>query len=114
VWTYTGIDRGISTVSIAEGLVYAADVAGRIHCLETDTGRAVWVFETNQETWGSTLVADGRVYLPTRSTLWILAAGREKKLLGRQPTGGAWSPVAANGMLYLATHSHLLALGPER
>ncbi len=32
VWSYQGLDRTISTASVAHGLVYLSDVAGRLHC----------------------------------------------------------------------------------
>ena len=39
IWTYQGLDRALSTVSIADGLLYIPDVAGRLHCLDAQTGR---------------------------------------------------------------------------
>ena len=67
-------------------------------------GTMLWVHETGSEVWGSTLVADGKVYMPTPKGLWVLAAGKEKKVLSRINVGGAArrSPVAANGTLYFA------------
>jgi outer membrane protein assembly factor BamB len=112
VWCYQGLDRTLSTVSIADGLLYVADVAGRLHCLDADTGNCYWIHETNSKTWGSTLVADGKVYLPTQKNLWVLAAGREKKVLDKINVGSAvWaSPVAANGVLYVASQNYLWAI----
>ena len=46
LWTYQGLDRSLSTVSIAEGLLYIADVAGRLHCLDAETGQLHWVYES--------------------------------------------------------------------
>ena len=112
VWCYQGLDRSLSTVSIADGLLYAADVAGRVHCLDAATGRLLWVYETNSQVWGSTLAADGKVYVPTKKGLFILAAGKEKKLLGQVDLGSpVWaSPVAANGVLYVASTRYLWAV----
>ena len=112
VWCYQGLDRSLSTVSIADGLLYAADVAGRVHCLDAATGKPLWVYETNAQVWGSTLAADGKVYLPTKKGLFILAAGQEKKLLGQVDLGAPmWaSPVAANGVLYVASTRYLWAV----
>lgn len=112
VWCYQGLDRSLSTASIADGLVYVADVAGRIHCLDADTGKVFWVHENNTQTWGSTLVADGKVFLGTEKGLWILAAGREYKALGKINIGApVWAtPVAANGVLYVASKTYLYAV----
>ncbi len=105
VWTYQGLDRTLSTVSIADGLLYLCDVAGRLHCLDAETGQCHWVHETNSAVWGSTLVADGKVYMPTPKGLIVLAAGREKKVLSQTTVGSTIyaTPVAANGTLYIAS-----------
>ncbi|MDD5349621.1 MAG: PQQ-binding-like beta-propeller repeat protein [Chthoniobacteraceae bacterium] len=114
IWTYQGLDRTLSTVSIANGLLYIADVAGRVHCLDAETGAVQWVYETNSKTLGSTLVADGKVYLQTEKYLFILAAGKETKLLGKVNLGApSWiTPVAANGTVYVASEKYLWALKP--
>ena len=107
VWTYQGLDRTLSTVSIADGLLYLCDVAGRLHCLDAETGQCYWVHETNSAVWGSTLVADGKVYMPTPKGLIVLAAGKEKKVLSQINVGATIyaTPVAANGTLYIASRA---------
>ncbi len=107
VWTYQGLDRTLSTVSVVDGLLYVCDVGGRLHCLDADTGRCHWIHDTNCEIWGSTLVADGKVYMPTSKGLWVLAAGKELKVLAHISLGGKVyaSPVVANGTLYVATNA---------
>ena len=111
-WTYQGLDRTVSTVSIADGLLYIADVAGRVHCLDAETGQVYWVYESKGRTIASTLVADGKVYLPNEKHLDVLAAGKTTRLLSQISLGGAsWStPVAANGTLYIASKKYLWAV----
>jgi outer membrane protein assembly factor BamB len=105
VWIYQGLDRTISTASVADGSAYLSDVAGRLHCLDAETGKPYWIHETNSEVWGSTLVADGKVYMPTAKYLWVLKAGKTLEVLDRVNFGSRVfaSPVAANGILYVAT-----------
>lgn len=105
IWGYQGLDRTLSTASVTDGLLYIADVAGRIHCLDADTGKVHWVHETGEIVWASTLVADGKIYLPTTKHLWILAAGTELKVLSSVRLGspGYSSVVAADGALYFST-----------
>jgi len=105
VWTYQGLDRTLSTASVTDGLAYLSDVAGRLHCLDAQTGKCYWVHETQSEVWGSTLVADGKVYMPTAKYLWVLRAGKTLEVLGRINLGGRVfaSPVVAGGTLYVAT-----------
>ena len=87
IWTYQGLDRTLSTVSIADGLLYICDVGGRLHCVDAETGQCYWVHETNSAVWGSTLVADGKVYMPTPKGLIVLAAGKEKRSSARSTSG---------------------------
>ncbi len=113
LWRYPDLDRSFSTVSIADGLLYVADYTGIVHCLDADTGRLIWKHDTGQRVWGSTLVADGKVYLGTeRGRLWIFAAGREKKVINiidlHAPV--CTTPVVANGVLYVASHKYLYAV----
>jgi len=112
IWTYQGLDRSISTVSISDGLLYIVDVAGRLHCLDAETGDVQWIYESNSRTLASTLVADGKIYLPTEKHLHILATGTEMKRLSQIRLGTrAWvTPVAANGTLYVASRNYLWAV----
>ncbi len=105
IWCYQGLDRTLSTVSVARGLLYVADVAGRLHCLDANNGQCFWVHETNSGVWGSTLVADEKVYMPTPKGLFVLAEGREKKVLSQINVGTTIyaTPVAANGTLLVAS-----------
>jgi len=110
IWTDQEIDRTLSTASVADGLVYMADVAGTLHCLDADTGTRYWTHATGQETWGSTLVADGKVYLVTKRLFVVLAAGKQKKLLATVRMGGECSPIAADEVLYVVLRGTLFAL----
>ena len=117
VWQYLGIGRSLSTVSVADGLVYAAEHAGKVHCLDAATGALVWVHDTREEIWSSTLVADGKVFIGTRRALTILKAGREKRHIADVKLGTpVWSvPTAANGTLFVASQRNLWAVAaPSR
>ncbi len=116
VWQYAALPRTMSTVSVADGLVYVADFAGTIHCLDERSGKPAWTFDLEDRVWGSTLVADGKVYVGTENGLLVaLKAGRAKP--GEDPLGEVdfaapvySTPVAANGVLYVATDKFLFAL----
>ncbi len=117
MWSYKIDAYCDSTVSVADGLVYAADWGGTVHCVDAATGKAVWTHKLSGEIWGSTLVADGKVYVGTRrGELCVLAAGRQKRVLSSAQLGSPISgtPVAANGVLYVATASRLWAFGKAR
>jgi len=112
VWQYLGIGRSLSTVSIVDGLVYAAEHAGKVHCLDAKTGSLVWVHDTRDEIWSSTFVVDGKVFIGTRKGLTILRAGRERGHVADLKLGTpVWSvPTAANGTLFVASQKNLWAV----
>jgi len=112
IWTYDGIERAISSIAISDGLLYATDLSGHVHCLDEKTGKPLWVYETHADTWSTPLVADGKVYINTKKKLVVLAAGKQMKLLSEIPLGSAAyaTPVAANGTLFICSQSYLWAV----
>jgi outer membrane protein assembly factor BamB len=114
VWSYDKIHRSMSTPSIANGLVFIADFSGFVHCLDAETGKPYWVYDTKSHIWGSTLVADGKVYFGTEDgDFIILAADKTLKVINKIDMKAPVysSPVIANGTLYVATQTHLYAIG---
>lgn len=111
LWCNKDLQRSLCTAAVVDNLVYVADVAGSLYCVDADTGRTVWVHHTKQDVWTSLLVADNKVYLGTRKCLWVLAAGKEKKVFGQIRLGTpVWiPPVAANKTLYVASQKYLWA-----
>ena len=72
------------------------------------------MYDTKSHIWGSPLVVDGKVYFGTEDgDVVIMRAGKEMKEVGkidmRAPVYS--SPVVANGTLYIATQTHLYAIG---
>ncbi|MCB1097303.1 MAG: PQQ-binding-like beta-propeller repeat protein [Verrucomicrobiae bacterium] len=117
IWTYKGIERSMSTPSIVDDILYTCDYAGRVYCLDAMTGKLFWKFDTKGHIWGSTLVADGKVYVANEEgEVYVLAAGKELKELAvvEFPSPIYSSLVAANGTLFVTTQSHLFAFANEK
>ena len=113
LWSYPVERHVVATPTVHQGLIFIPDCGRKFHCLEAASGKVVWTHELTGEVWGSALVADGKVYLPTRKgEVLVFAAGREKQLLSSVQLGAPISatPTAANGVLYIATMTHLYAL----
>ncbi len=113
LWEFSDIHRSISTPSIVDDLVYVADYSGFVYCLDANNGKLYWKYDTFGHIWGSTLVADGKVYIGNEDGyLTILRAGKEMKKLAeidmKAPVYS--SPIVANGVLYIATQTHLFAI----
>lgn len=113
IWTYDAIERSISTVAVADGLVYVGDIAGRLHCLDAQTGECYWVHDTHEEMWGGPLVADGKLYFGNKRNFFVMTAGKKAKLLTkiRMASPVYSTPIAANGVLYVASNRYLRAVG---
>jgi outer membrane protein assembly factor BamB len=114
IWSFEKIGRALSTASVADGLVYVADFAGNVFCLDSETGTHVWTHDTEGRIWGSTLVADGKVYVGNETgDLTVLAAAREKKLINKITFDGPIysTPIVANSVMYISTDKRLYAIG---
>ena len=114
IWEYRGIHRSISTVSIdpETGLLFVGDFSGFVHCLDAETGKLHWTHDMKAHMWGSTFVADGKLYVGDEDgDLAVLAASKEKKLISETNVGAAiyGTPIVANGAVYLQSNTHLFA-----
>ena len=113
VWSYPLEKHVMSTAAVTDDLVFIADCGRTFHCVDTKTGKPLWTHEVKGEVWASPYVADGKVYLGTRSgSFYIFAANREKQVLSTFELGDAISATttAANGVLYVATARNLFAV----
>ena len=112
VWTFDKIERSLSGVAIADGRLYAVDLAGHVFCLDPDTGRCFWTYDLKCETWATPLVADGKVYIGTAKGLRVLAAGPEAKELAKVNLGSPsyGTPVAVHRTLFVASQKFLWAV----
>ena len=116
VWSYRKINRSMSTLAIADGLLFAADFSGFVYCLDAKTGEEYWIHDTKGHIWSSPLVADGKVFIGNEDGyMTILPARKEydekKDLVEVDMVSPIYSSaIAANGVLYVATHTHLFAI----
>ncbi len=113
VFSYPLERHSMCTPAIYNDLVFVGDSGRRIHCLDAATGKPYWTHDVRGEIWASPLGTDEKVYFATRQgEFLVFAASREKRLIGQTDLGGPVNstPVAANGVLYVATATHLYAL----
>ncbi len=113
VWSYPLKNHCMSTPAVTASLVFIGDCGHMVHCIDRQTGQGCWRHDTGGEIWGSPLVADGKVYIGTRSgDFWVFAAERDKKVLSQiemqAPVQG--TPTAANGVLFVAAMNRLYAI----
>lgn len=128
IWHWGGIDtdgsltgekdnecfrRTLSTVAIHDGLVYAPDLSGRIHCLDFATGKRYWEADILAAVWGSPMVADGKMFLGDEDgILSVFATGKEENKIGEIefPSSIYSTPVIANGVMFISDRSRLYAI----
>ncbi len=115
VWSLPLDKHAISTPAVTDDLVFIADIGRNLYCLDRKTGKPHWTHELRGEIWASPYIADGKVYLGSRhrsGDFWIFEASREKKLLANIELGAPISATvtAANGTLFIATMSQLVAV----
>ena len=115
VWHRGGEDfhRTMSTTSIQDGLLYIAVLNGFVYCLDLMTGQEIWKYDTFAAIWGSTWVADGKVYVGDEDgDIAVLKAGKKMELLYETNMGSAvyTTPVAHDGVIYVASRTKLFAI----
>ncbi len=113
IWNFSKINRSISSVSITpDGLLFIGDFSGFVYCLNAETGDLYWTYDMKAHMWGSTMVADGKVYVGDEDgDVVVLAADKTRKVLSEQNLGAPVysTPVVANGVIYISCNTHLYA-----
>ncbi|MBM4021984.1 MAG: serine/threonine protein kinase [Planctomycetes bacterium] len=126
-WHYQGLDangdgkpsfeetmhRTCGTVAIKDGLLFVADFSGLFHCLDIKTGKPLWTHDMLAASWGSPLLADGKVYIGDEDgDITIFSLGPKKEILAEINMGNSVysTPIAIGDTLYIANKSHLFAI----
>ena len=108
--------RTMSTVAVGDGMVFAADLSGFVHCVDLETGKQHWVHDMLSGVWGSPLIVDGKVFIGNEDgTLTIFNANKERaEVLAQKETvnfSAIYStPTFANGKMYLSDRTRLYAV----
>lgn len=124
IWSFKGLHRTISTASIdpATDLLVIGDYSGFVYCVDALTGKLYWRYDMKAHMWGSTLVADGKVFVGDEDgDFVILPLVKNPKKDDRDrpipifetvfPAPIYSTPIMANDTLYVATQTHLYAIG---
>jgi outer membrane protein assembly factor BamB len=104
--------RTMSTCAVHDGLVYAAEMEGYLHCLDAQTGQEYWQHQLagKANTWSSPFWVDGKIYLgDDKGKITIFKHGKTKEVVGQVDFGRGSlvrvTPVACNGVLYVISES---------
>lgn len=128
VWRYTGregkdagkadfkeiMHRTLAMAAVKDDLLVIGDLAGLLHCLDARTGRVHWTYDMLSTMWSSPVIADGKIYIGDEDgDLAVFEFGPKLKLLAKNPVGTAvyTTPIVASDTIYVATRTHLIAIG---
>jgi outer membrane protein assembly factor BamB len=108
--------RTLSTVAVHDGLVYASELAGYLHCLDAQSGQHYWTHDLRAAVWGSPYWVDGKVFLCSEDgDVFIFEHGKLKQEPKRiemdQPIRS--TPIVVDGVLYVMTETHLYAIAAK-
>ncbi len=117
IWHYDKIRRSVSTGAYYNGMLFYSDFSGFLHCLDAKTGTPYWTHDMLAAIWGSPIIIDGKVYMGDEDgDVAVLEASKTKKLIAEMNMGSSIysTPVASNGVLFIANRSQLFALGEKK
>lgn len=108
--------RTMSTVAVYDGMVFAADLSGFVHCVDLEAGTRHWEYDMLSGVWGSPLAVDGKVFLGNEDgTLTVFKASKDKaEVLAKKDTVNFSSiystPTFSGGIMYLSDRTRLYAV----
>jgi len=104
-----------ATTLVANGeLVFLWYDKGIVTCIHGPSGKVIWKQRVGGNYFGSPVRVQDRLYcISEAGDVVVLAAGREFKLLARNPLGQSSraTPAIAGGRMYLRTLSRLICVG---
>jgi len=86
---------------------------GVVTCLESATGKDVWMQRVGGKYWASPICVDGKIYnITDKGEVVVLASGAKYQLLGRTQLGEPVhsTPAVSQGRMFLRTFKHLYCL----
>jgi outer membrane protein assembly factor BamB len=112
VWNNDKLNAAITTVSIADGLLFVIDEASVIHCLDAATGQLYWSYSLGSDRGqmnSAMVAADGKLFAGRT----ILAASKSLKVLcvaEGKSNNICSQPCVANGVLFAVHDKWLWAI----
>jgi outer membrane protein assembly factor BamB len=107
----------VSSLVYYDGLVYMANDAGIVTCVDAKSGEKVWQERIAGIFTASPVAGDGKVYLLSETgEVIVLAAGRQPRVLERNVMDERMvaSPAVSRGQIFIRTDGHLIAIGRVR
>jgi outer membrane protein assembly factor BamB len=122
VWDYRNapgengpiMSRSIAGVAIDNGLVIAADGEGIVHCIDENSGEALWTYGGGGCMHGSPLIIGSKCYIGTEEgNVCIIDVAKKQKVSGSVSMGNDQievGPVFSDGILYVVNRQRMFAI----
>jgi outer membrane protein assembly factor BamB len=106
--------RSVGTPAIQNDLLFVADFAGLVHCVDAKSGKVHWVHDLLAAAWSSPLIVEGHVYIADEDgdvCVFELSAEKQEPISEINMGSSLYStPTVANGVLFIASRTHLFAI----
>lgn len=127
VWHYTGEDlnrdgkvtaaesfhRTCCSVAIKDGLLFATDFTGFVHCLDARTGKAHWTHDLYSQCYSTPLIVNDRVYIGDEDGDVAIFKHSKNKTLLSEPllTSSISGPLVSDGQsIYIPSRTALTVI----
>jgi outer membrane protein assembly factor BamB len=114
LWSHPTGAPYVASLLYYDGLLYMANDAGIVTCLDPKTGEKVWQERIDGIFTASPVGGDGKVYLvsETGDTI-VLQAGRQPRILERNTLDerSAATPAISRGQIFIRTDEHVVCVG---
>ena len=113
VWRNDEVNRGLSSVTIYDNILYHCDLSCFFRAIDPETGKVIWSHDMGAAVWSTPYYVDGKILEGDQDGhVVVFAPGKVEKILNTMDMGGAvWTtPAAANGVLYITTRDKLYAI----
>jgi outer membrane protein assembly factor BamB len=102
--------RSMSTCSVHDGLLFACEYDGWVHCIDARTGEQYWEHDMEADCWSSPYYVDGKIYQGNENgQILVFEHNKKKKLINTIEMGSGTlvraTPVVVNGTMYVATEN---------
>jgi outer membrane protein assembly factor BamB len=114
LWRYKGKAAFVPTPLLHEELLYVADDAGLLMCLDAKTGELAWSKRLEGGFSASPVLAGGNIYLPNEAGLmYVFKPGRSYQQIAANDLhdGGFATPAICGSRIYLRTLHQLHCIG---
>ncbi len=114
LWTVPAGGGYVSSLVSYQGLVYLANDAGILTCVDARTGSRIWQERVGGLFFASPVAGGGKIYFVAETgETTVVQAGREPRILARNRLGErvVASPAISGTNLFLRTDDHLVCIG---